>query len=115
MAVIEVTAKKVIGGVEKSAVCFIDFGENLADATSKFGEDVVFSNFVQKAKIDAQAAMRRRVEAGESSESIANVMAAWRPGVALARSSDPVAALKAKWGSMTAEERKAVLSDLKGM
>jgi len=114
MAEIQVTAKKKIGDEDKAAVINFDFGENLEDASAKFGADVVFTNFRASAKITAQAAMRRYLESGLSAEQVAEKMAAWKPGVALERAAiDPVKAIKAKWTTMSDAEKQALLADLR--
>ena len=114
MAEIQVTAKKKIGDEDKEAVIAFDFGENIEDASAKFGADVVFTNFRASAKITAQAAMRRYLEAGLSADQVAEKMKAWKPGVALERAAvDPVKAILAKWGTMSKEEKTKLLSDLR--
>jgi len=110
---VEIKAKKKIGDEDKEATIYVDLGESLEDAMTKFGEAVVFSNFKASAKITAQAAMRRYLEAKKSAEEIVKLMSAWKPGVAIERVSDPVAAFKAKFASMTPEEQIAALADLK--
>ena len=113
MADVEIKAKKKVGDEDKEATIYVDFGEDLEDAINKFGEAVVLSNFKASAKITAQAAMRRYLEAKKSAEEVVKLMAAWKPGVAIERVSDPVAAFKAKFASMSPEEQIAALADLK--
>ena len=113
MADVEIKAKKKIGDEDMEVTVYADMGNDLEDAITKFGEAVVFSNFKAAAKITAQAAMRRYIEAKKSTEEIVKLMAAWKPGVAIERVSDPVAAFKAKFASMSPEEQIAALADLK--
>ena len=114
MANIEITASKEINGEKKSAVISFDFGENAADAINRYGDDVVFSQFVAAAKITAQSAMRRMLEAGKTQEEIAAKMSSWRPGVALTREAvDPITAALGRFGTMTPEEQKAFIAALK--
>jgi len=113
MSQIEIKAKKVIGDETKDAVVYYDFGENLEQALDLFDEKVIFSNFRASAKITAQAAMRRYLEAGKSAEEIAELMKNWKPGVALERKSDPVAAFKAKFASMSEADKIKALAELK--
>lgn len=108
----EITAKKQVNGEDRAATIAADLGENLNDAVAKFGEEVVFSNFKQSAKITAQAAMRRMLEAGSDQDAVANKMAAWKPGVTLDRSIDPVAALKAKMATMSKADKAELLKEL---
>jgi len=106
MANIDVAAKK--GDLE--ATIQYDFGDNLDDAINKFGGEVVFSNFVQSAKISLQALMRTRLEKGGNVLELAEI---WKPGIQLQRSAvDVLAQAKAKFGKMTQEERLAYLEAL---
>ena len=113
MSQIEIKAKKVIGDETKDAVVYYDFGENLEQALDLFDEKVIFSNFRASAKITAQAAMRRYLDAGKPGEEIAELMKNWKPGVALERKSDPVAAFKAKFASMSEADKIKALAELK--
>ena len=113
MSGIEVKAKKKIGDEEVEAVISLDLGEDLEDAITRFGEGVVLSNFQASAKITAQAAMRRYMDAKKSPEEIVALMAEWKPGVTVKRTKDPVADFKAKFAAMTAEEQAAAIADLK--
>lgn len=113
MALIEITAKKEINGVEKAATISYDFGENGADAIKKFGDETVFSNFRANCKITAQGAMRRMLEDGKTQAEITERMKAWKPGVALERVVDPVAALLGRWDSYSDQEKAEILKKLK--
>ena len=106
--VIEVTAKKD----DAEATINYDFGENLGEMTEKFGEGVVFTNARAQMKIVLQAAMRRRLEAGQPCDDLADN---WKPGVQMERIVDPIAAAKAKYANMSEEERAAFLEDLRNL
>ena len=108
-----IVAKKQMGDEVREATISFDFGEDLADAAAKFGEEVVFSNFKASAKITAQAAMRRYLENGLNADQIADKMGAWKPGVALERAIDPVKALLSRWGSLPEDERVDIIRKLK--
>lgn len=108
----EITANKTVEGDERTASIVTDLGDNLEDATAKFGADVVFSNYKRAVTITAQAAIRRMLEQNLEQDTVTNKMASWKPGVALDRSVDPVAALKAKMSTMTPEEKAALLEEL---
>ena len=112
---IEISAKKKINDVDKVATITYDFGENLNDMTSKFGEEVVFTNARGSFKITAQAAMRRYLAAGLDEGAIQEKMAMWKPGVALERSVDPVASLIRSWDTMSDEKKAEVMKKLKGL
>jgi len=62
-----------------------DFGANLDTATTKFGEETVYSNFVAQAKINLQAFLRRLMQPKEgdpvlSDEEIQKKVNEWQPG-----------------------------------
>ncbi len=113
MKTIEVTAKKKIGDDAREATISVEFGETVEESIEAFTGDVVNSNFIQSAKITAQAAMRRLLELGKSQEEIAATMAEWKPGVQLQRSSDPAAAMLGKFASMTQDEQAQFIQELK--
>jgi len=108
MAMIDVTAKK--GEVEKTLQ--FDFGDNLDQAVEMFGKEVVFTNYVQAAKISLQSLMRSRMEKGSNVDELSSI---WKPGVQLQRAAvDVLASAKAKFMKMTPEERLAYLEMLQG-
>lgn len=110
----EITAKKVIDGNERSATVQVDLGDSLQDAVAKFGEEVVLSNFQSNAKITCQGAIRRMLEDGAEEPAIAARLAAWKPGTTLDRVQvNPVDALKAMLKSMDPAAAKAMLAELK--
>lgn len=113
MSDIEIKARKKIGDEDREAIVMYDFGENLEEALDKFDEKVIFSNFRASCKITAQAAMRRYLEAGKSQGEIAELMAKWKPGIALERKSDVVGNFKAKFAAMSKEDKIKALADLK--
>lgn len=113
MALTEIKASKKIDGVDKSAAIAYDFGASLSEATDKFGEDVVFTNFKRTATITAQAAMRRMLEGGKTEDQIVQAMAGWKPGVALERTVDPVGALESRWDSMSPEDQDRIIALVK--
>ena len=110
MAIQEVIAKKKVGEEEKTGTVAFDFGNDLNDAVEKFGAEVVFSNYVQSAKIALQALIRARLDKGANVEELAEI---WKPGVTLERSPvDVLAQAKAKFQKMSQEERLAYLEML---
>jgi len=112
MALTEITATKVIEGVEKSGTFLFDFGADVNEAIAKFGAEVVFSNFKRSSIITAQAAIRRLLEAGKTQDEIEEAMKAWAPGVSLERTIDPVRALQNKFATMSPEEQQALIDQL---
>lgn len=108
---IKATATKLEG--KPSAVIYVDFGETAEESIQLFGSEVVNSNFVGSARITAQAAIRRMLEAGKTPEEITVKMKEWKPGVALERVTDPIAAATAKYMTMDVEEQQAFIKKLK--
>lgn len=116
MKSIEITAKKEVpkgSGVVKSATIYKDFGETAAESIQAFGDEVVNSNFIANAKVVAQAAVRRGLEAGKSPEEIVVMMEPWRPGVAIERVADPLSAALAKYGTMSKEDQDEFIKQLR--
>lgn len=128
----EGTEKKNAEGVVENPVRKIeteyDFGDNLADAVSKFGEEVVFSSFVAAAKVDAQALIRRHLKSNVpavegvsterpyTDEEIVAALAKWKPGVKSERSATSVAdKAEALLGKMTEAQKAEFLEKLKAM
>jgi hypothetical protein len=103
--VIEVSAKKN----ENEATIQYDFGEDLAAMVEKFTEPVVFTQARAQMKIVLQAAMRRRLEAGQPCDDLAEV---WKPGVQMERIVDPFAAAKALFATKSDDEKRAFLEEL---
>jgi hypothetical protein len=106
--IVDVTAKK---NDAEGSVAF-DFGENLEEMVILFDEGVTFSNARAQMKIGLQAAMRRRLEAGQPVEDLATT---YKPGVQMERIVDPIAAAKAKFATMNDEDKAAFLEDLRAM
>ena len=106
--VIEVSAKKN----DTEASINYDFGENLEEMVEKFTDSVVFTNARANMKIVLQAAMRRRIEAGQPVDDLATT---WKPGVQMERIVDPIAAAKAKYATMDEDQRAAFLEELRNL
>jgi len=107
MALIDVTAKK---GDNACAVQF-DFGDNVEDMINKWGGDVTFTNAQANMKIVLQAGLRRCLEKGTDPVAYAT---AFKPGVqSVGAAVDPVIAMKAKFATMSVEEKTAFLKELK--
>jgi len=106
-----VKSSKTPGVVAKFA---FDFGDNLPGATKKFGEDVVYSSFKQKAKTRLQDYIRSLIDAGKPTAEIVKLGIAWMPGVAAIRlPKDPKEKARALLAKLTPEERADLLKSLK--
>ena len=125
----DATGKIVTAGVTTRKIeSEYDFGDNLADAVSKFGEEVVFSSFVASAKVDAQALIRRHLKSnvpaveGVSSErpytddEIAAKLNAWKPGVKAERSAASATdKMEALLGKMTDAQKMEMIARLQAL
>jgi len=107
---IEVKATKQ--NTDREVQALIDLGENCQDAITKFGEEVVYTNFVSQAKIRAQAIMRDMLTEGKTDEEIAEFMSNWKPGTTRERNVDPMASLMSKFGTMSPEDQEAYIEKL---
>ena len=102
----EVIAKKD----GRKTVVYFDYGDDLAEMTSLFGEDVVYSNAKGKMIIGLQAGLRGRLKA---SQSIEKLMEVYKPGVAIERL--PVDMQKATedfFAGLSGEEQDAMIERL---
>jgi len=92
-------------------VTMFDFGDSAAEAVEMFGDSVVHAYFVSHGKVVLQAAQRRYLQAGVSLDKLED----WKPGETATRISDPVAAVKAKYATMSDEEKAAFIASLQEM
>jgi len=113
MATINVTAKDP--STEREVTVAYNFGDNIADAIAKFGEDVVFAAFVADAKVGLQAAIRTKLRAKKEDESsytdaeVIEAASTWVPGAKTRTAADPMAKLQALLGKLTPEQKAALL------
>ena len=107
----EVKAKDGKDGRE--ATVLVDLGESVEDAISRFGGEVVFSNYLANVKIGVQSGIRRYIKAGLADADIQVKFDNYKPGVTMDRVIDPIAAMAAKMLKMTAEEREEAFAVLK--
>ncbi len=89
-----------------------DFGDDLDDAVSRFGEDVVFGKFRQQAVIDLQSVIRSCLTRSMDEEATQAEIDAWKPGVKRSVTRDPKAALLAAYAKLSPEEREAIKAEL---
>lgn len=99
--------------IDKEAAVMVDLGDNVQDAITRFGEEVVFSNYIANVKIGVQSGIRRYLEAGLDQDAIQAKFGDFKPGVTLDRVVDPIAALAAKFAKMTPEEQAEAFAKLK--
>lgn len=113
MAKEKVSAKtKLEDGTVVSGEFEYDFGNDLKDAVSKFGDQIVFGYFRAHAVVQAQAGARRCLESKSDLKAWA---AGWKPGVSTPRIVDPIAAAKAAYAKMDPAAKAAFLAQLKSL
>ena len=112
---IEVQSNKVKDAEGKNIKCAFnyDFGADLTEAVSKFGESVVFSLYKAKAVIQVQDLARNAMVAGKSADEAAKLATAHKLGESTAVTKDPVAVGMKALESMSVEERAAFINALK--
>ena len=94
----------------KEARVFYDYGNDLDEMISLFGEEVVFSNARGKMVIGLQAAMRARLKAGQSVE---DLMTKYKPGVALEKvPADMNKATEDYFAGLSEDEQDAMIARL---
>ena len=107
----QVTAK--CPKINKEATIEYNFGENVKDAISMFGEDVVFNGFKADAVVTLQSAIRRYLEKGQDPAILSNE---WKPGQkAPSIAADPKAAALAAFAKMTVEDKQALIEQIRAM
>lgn len=111
-----VPGNKEKGTESKSATIDLNAPENLEQALSMYGEDVVFNTILTQLKIRVQSAMRTGIANGETPEAMQERLGNYRLGTAVSKAkTDPKAAYIAQFQSATPEERKQMLKELKAM
>ena len=108
MSAIVVKCKVPKMGDKEVSVSY-DFGDNLAEATSLFGEEVVFSAFKGDAVISLQGRMRDWAMKGKNDAEITELVGQWKPGVVLRTGGDPVKRYEDFFSNLleTGDEEKA--------
>lgn len=112
MTAIAVSAKRKEDTAAVSAN--YDFGDNLAESTAKFGEDVIYAKFKQSAVIDLQSVMRRWL-AGDPAKrgELQAVVSAWSPDNKVVVRKSTAEKAQDAISSMSPEERKELIKKLK--
>lgn len=105
--------------VERSLEVEYDFGDNLQEAIALFGEEVVFTNAKQNMVISLQSVVRSSLEKKEENRmedsAIITKIEAWKPGIATVRTTDRKAAALKAFEKLSAEEKEALIAQLRGM
>jgi hypothetical protein len=108
----QITAKAPKANTE--AAVDVNLGANLDESVALFGAEAVHAGFVGSSTIAVQNIIRRLLEGGKNQEEIQAALAGWKPGTKIAGgTADPVKALKTKLATMSVDEAKALLAELK--
>ena len=114
MTAVTVSAK--VGNEENapSASVTYDFGDNLDEAVSKFGADVVYARFKSASTVDLQALIRRHLDSDtpKSQAEIQELANAWKPGVQTKKRKSGAEKIQDLFGEMSEADRQAVLDAL---
>ena len=109
MPPIDVTAQVGRGDEAEKVSTSYDFGEDLADATKKFSEAIVFAHWRASVVIGLQNYMRALLKAGKTAEEIIKaVKEEWKPGVR-APAKSPVEKAQSLFDSLTPEQQDALI------
>lgn len=86
-----------------------DFGDNLEEATERFGADVVFSNFKASVTVTLQGFMRGQMKADKegnvkSDEEVLAAVAGWMPGQRTSRGKSKAEKLKDLFSGMSEDD-----------
>lgn len=102
------SAERVEGSIQ------YEVGENLQEATGKFGEDLVFDLFKRALSVKAQAAIRREIENGSHPDDLQQILGSWDPAQTHTVRKDPKSSILKDFASLSEEEKMEVLESLRG-
>jgi hypothetical protein len=120
MATLELKTK--VEGVERVAVNYYDFGDDLTSArellTSRGVENpdgVLFSHYCANAKVWLRSIIKRCMKKGLNDEETQKIIASATPGIAMDREVDPVSAFRNSFEKKTPEEQAAIRAQLQAI
>jgi len=90
-----------------------DPGEDLDEAIAKYGAEIVYDMYIRASKIKLQSQMRSDLETGADQEAITATFADWRPDIDRTPTRDPKATIVANFNKLDAEEREALIAQLR--
>lgn len=94
--------------VKRSITLPLDVPATVAEAVTKWGENVVLSLIEDKAIIAFQNATRRLLNSDKTDKEIADQLATWKPGIKVAREKKDAPIFNIdKFKALSPEERKA--------
>lgn len=94
-----------------------DFGDDLASAVEKFGEETIYNAFKKSAVIDLQALIRRNMVAKEGEEAktddeIQSLVNEWKPSDKARVTKSATDKVMDIWEGVSDEEKAAILEKL---
>lgn len=114
MTIIAISAKLGTEDNSPSATVNFDFGDNLDEAVTLFGADVVYSRFKAAAVVDLQALIRRHLD-GETPKTEAEIQALvteWRPGVTTRKRKSTKEKAEELFATLSEADKAALLEQL---
>lgn len=120
MTVRTITAKAGTDDGSPTATVSFDFGDNLAEASDLFGDDVVYGRFVSAATVDVQALIRRHLSStdkdgnstAKTEEEIQKIVAEYKPGTSTRKHLSATEKADRAIAKLTPEEKTALLESL---
>jgi hypothetical protein len=117
----EATMKEKYGGAPSPTVTVdYNFGTDLDDSVAKFGADVVYNSFVDRAVINLQGMLRRVLHATLDPEKPVplpknkqDLVAEWTPSAGAASRKTPAEKISVLVGKLSDEDRAALIARLK--
>lgn len=100
-------AERVEGSIQ------YDVGENLQEATSKFGEELVHDLFKRALTVKVQAAIRREIENGAHPDDLQQILGSWDPSQTHTVRKDPKSSILKDFASLSEEEKMEILEALR--
>lgn len=114
MSAVEISAKAGTDENSPSATVSFDFGDNLDEAVSLFGPEVVYSRFKAACTVDLQALIRRHLD-GETPKTEAEIQALvneWKPGVNSKKRRSAKEKAEELFSTLSEADKKALLESL---
>ena len=88
--------------------------ETIEEAIQMFGGEAVLTNAISNFTVTMQSRIRSMIKAGKTPDEMQAALGSLAMGVQMPRSAaDPLATLKAKLPSMTEEQKKALIAELR--
>lgn len=104
-----ITAKRTDG---RTVTVEYDFGDDIDQIIDKFGDKVVFNHARGSLTVALQGWMRLQLDNKKTPAEIKAAVKDWKPGIRR-QGKTPIEKMRAQLGALSAEDRAALLKDLK--